>query len=118
MGTIKTIESLGAAFSNLLGENLADVVSYSTAYGVLSIVGLFPIFLYGYYMPFGVHTPDGYVVEDLSIIVDTKADIIDSFKRNRNTAKEISRSPSDDECDACSVDMDSSRSRLRMERGV
>jgi MFS family permease len=67
VGTIKTIESLGAAFSNLLGENLA-AVSYSSAYGVLSLVGLVPIAIYWYYMPDGSRDAEGNMVENLSVV--------------------------------------------------
>ena len=69
MSTIKTVESLGAAFSSLCGEQLAEVVNYSFAFGVLSVIAILPIVIYGCYMPSGTRDVfTGEMVELLSVI--------------------------------------------------
>ncbi len=69
VGSIKTVESLGAAFSSLCGEQLAEVVSYSFAFGVLSIIALLPIFIYGIFMPSGKRNMfTGEMIEMLSVL--------------------------------------------------
>ena len=45
VGAVKTAESLGAAFSNLLGEAVAGHVSYRCAFGGLAATGLVPLVL-------------------------------------------------------------------------
>jgi len=45
LGAAKTAESLGAAFSNLLGQAVAGHVSYRCAIGGLASTGLIPLAL-------------------------------------------------------------------------
>jgi len=51
VGLIKTTESLGASFSNLIGEGIAHYASYDSAFLFLCIVGVLPMLLYARYMP-------------------------------------------------------------------
>lgn len=69
VGTIKTVESLGAAFSSLCGEQLAEVMNYSIAFGVLSVIAILPIIIYGFWMPSGKRNMfSGEMIEELSIL--------------------------------------------------
>ena len=69
VGTIKTVESLGAAFSSLCGEQLAEIVNYSVAFGVLSVIAILPIIIYGCWMPSGRRNMfTGEMIEELSIL--------------------------------------------------
>ena len=67
VGSIKTVESLGAPFSHLLGEMLVDSADYPTAYGVLSIAALLPLWTYWRFMPSGYRNAEGIMIEDLSV---------------------------------------------------
>ena len=45
------MESLGASFSNLIAEAIADFIGYDIAFSFLSVAGLFPMLLYFFHMP-------------------------------------------------------------------
>jgi hypothetical protein len=101
------VESLGAAFSSLCGEQLAEVVNYSVAFGVLSVIAVLPILIYGCYMPSGTRDVfTGEMVELLSVI--------DQYPPPPSCLPYGSSrgSTSIDSSVSSSVDIDSSRTRL------
>ena len=51
VGTIKTMESLGASFSNLIGESIADYMGYEISFLFLAFLGILPIWIYWRYTP-------------------------------------------------------------------
>lgn len=99
------MESLGAAFSSLCGEQLAEVVNYSFAFGVLSVVAILPIVIYGCYMPSGTRDVfTGEMVELLSVI--------DHYPPSPSCLPYARESTSIDCSVSSSVDIDSSQTRL------
>jgi hypothetical protein len=54
LGLAKTAEGVGASFSNLIGEVMAEYWGYATAFLVLSAASLLPIMLYSLCMPTAV----------------------------------------------------------------
>eukprot|EP01041_Mallomonas_annulata_P012187 gene12187-25590_t len=81
VGTIKTMESLGASFSHLFAEGLADYYGYDAAFCFLSIVGLFPMLLYWIHMP---ETLESVVVTSVSTSSSSSSSLSSSRTRNRN----------------------------------
>lgn len=51
IGLIKTVEALGASFSNLIGEIIAHYSGYDSAFLFLCVVGFLPMLLYIKFMP-------------------------------------------------------------------
>lgn len=103
VGTIKTVESLGAAFSSLFGEQMAEVVNYSVAFGVLSAIAVLPILIYSLYMPSGTRNVfTGEMVELLSVLP------------NQYPSSSSYGDTSSIDCSQSSVDIDSSRTRLSL----
>lgn len=51
IGLIKTVEALGASFSNLIGEIIAHYSGYDSAFLFLCLVGFLPMLLYIKFMP-------------------------------------------------------------------
>jgi hypothetical protein len=58
---------VGAAFSNLVGETIAEHHGYTNAFLFLSLASLIPLFVYGLFMPSARHLSDGTAVDELSI---------------------------------------------------
>ena len=56
LGLAKTAEGVGASFSNLVGEVIADHWGYANAFIFLSVASLLPVALYSVFMPAGVVT--------------------------------------------------------------
>jgi hypothetical protein len=105
VSTIKTVESLGAAFSSLCGEQLAEVVNYSVAFCVLSLIAILPIIIYGCFMPSGTRDVfTGEMVELLSVIPPSSAAHLPSSSGDTNSL----------DGSLSSVDIDSSRTRLSL----
>jgi hypothetical protein len=81
VGSIKTVESLGAPFSHLVGELLVDVASYPAAYGVLSIAAFLPIIVYWLNMPSGFINENGENLSVNSSVYDANSST-DALSRN------------------------------------
>lgn len=67
VGLAKTSEGVGASFSNLVGEYIAEVSGYQMAFTVLSVASIVPILLYGICMPSAQFKDDGTAVDELSV---------------------------------------------------
>jgi MFS family permease len=67
IGMVKTMESLGGSFSNLIGESIAEHSGYRMAFIVLGISSFLPFIVYQVYVPEGVVDNSGVIVETLSI---------------------------------------------------
>jgi hypothetical protein len=58
---------VGGAFSNLVGETIAEHGGYTNAFLFLSLAALIPLLIYGIFMPSARHLSDGTAVDELSI---------------------------------------------------
>jgi hypothetical protein len=54
LGLAKTAEGVGASFSNLVGEVMAEHWGYDSAFIFLGVASLLPVALYGIFMPAAV----------------------------------------------------------------
>ena len=72
LGLAKTSEGIGAAFSNLVGEVLAEYKGYDSSFLFLSVAAMLPVFIYSFFMPAAVKIEDldggeGHMADNLSV---------------------------------------------------
>lgn len=67
VGLARTAEGIGAAFSNLVGESIAEHAGYATAFLFLSVAACVPIVVYAALMPSAVFAKDGHAIDELSV---------------------------------------------------
>ena len=69
----KTAEGIGASFSNLVGESLAEHYGYRTAFAVLSLCATFPIVVYAVFMPAAKVTSVGVIDDEIAVSLSVGA---------------------------------------------
>lgn len=67
IGLARTADAVGGAFSNLVGETIAEHYGYTNAYVFLSLAALIPLLFYGFFMPSSRYLSDGTAIDELSI---------------------------------------------------
>jgi predicted MFS family arabinose efflux permease len=82
IGLARTGDAVGAAFSNLVGETIAEHGGYSNAFLFLSLAALIPLLIYGFLMPSSRYLTDGTAVDELSISQRSKLSL-----SNHSTSK-------------------------------